>query len=127
MAIVFWNSCKKGASSVGRICKHIGSQAGDFVGLLQEVLAWGKISGYTYSAHTVVSSEGSDCGFIIPRRWMPAVKSTSFGAYWCGAVVGSNILISAHVLDHLEKMAEQMLSSERLVIMHNKYEGASPI
>ena len=70
---------------------------------MQEVPAWGKISGYAYPAHTVVSFENCDCGFLIPRHWMPAVRSIFSGAYWCGVVMGDAILISAHVVDHLEE------------------------
>ena len=101
--VVSWNSCKKGASAAARICRHIHSQFGDFFGLLQEVPAWCKLNNCTYSRHTVVSLDGFDCGLLIPRRWMPAIRSTSLDAYWCGAVVGKTIFISAHVLDHLEE------------------------
>ena len=103
MRIVSWNTCKKGASAAGRICRNIRSQLGDFMGLLQEVPSWGKLNGFTYSHHTVVSFEGCDCGFIIPRLWMPAIRDLSSGAYWCGAVLGNYIFLSAHILDHLEE------------------------
>ena len=34
---------------------------GDFVALLQEVPAWGRLNGYTYSAHTILAAKNSDC------------------------------------------------------------------
>ena len=103
LVAVSWNTCKKGASTAGRICRHIRSQFGSFVGSLQEIPAWGKLRGFTYSNHTVVSFENCDCGFLIPRPWMSAVRSLSSGAYWCGLVIDTCIFISAHILDHLEE------------------------
>ena len=103
LVVISWNTCKKGASAAGRICKHIRRQFGSFIGLLQEIPAWGKLKGFTYSDHTVVSFENCDCGFLIPRPRMSAVRSLSSGAYWCGLVIDTYIFISAHVLDHLEE------------------------
>ena len=34
---------------------------------------------------------------------MPAVRDFSAGEYWCGAVLGNYIFLSAHILDHLEE------------------------
>ena len=76
---------------------------GDVVACLQEVPAWGKINGFTYSGHTIISSQGCDCAFIIPRLWMSKCKEFTWGDYWCGIVIHNTIFISAHVLDHLEE------------------------
>ena len=87
--------------------------------MLQEVPTWAKLNDFTYSGHTVVSFENSDCGFIIPRPWMSAVRSLSSVAYWCGAVLGNHILLSAHVLDHLvEDGRAAMFFRETLHFVH---------
>ena len=70
------------------------------MGILQPVPAWGPSGGYTYHSHVVLSQEGSDCGFLIPRLWMSAVVHQTFQPYWAACVVGNLILISGHVLDH---------------------------
>jgi hypothetical protein len=103
ITVIYWNSCKKGTSVAGKICRRIREHFGNFVGLLQEVPTWGKLNGFTYAGHTIVSFENCACGLVIPRLWMLAVRSHSFGAYWCGVVISNYIFISAHMLDHHEE------------------------
>ena len=76
---------------------------GDFVACLQEVPAWGRLDGFTYSSHTLLALPNCDCAFIVPRSWMPASREFSGGAYWCGVVIYDTIYISAHILDDLEE------------------------
>eukprot|EP00973_Karenia_brevis_P066125 9192387-Karenia_brevis.AAC.1 len=63
------------------------SQQGDVVALLQEIPTWGSLSGYVYHGHTLLCKDGSDCGFFIPRSWMPAVRFVTFKPYWAACVV----------------------------------------
>lgn len=93
---------------------------------MQEVPAWGKLNGFTYSSHTIVSFESCDCCLIIPRHWMSAVRNLSSGAYWCGAVLGNYIFLSAHVLDHLEEGGRAATVFEETVNCVHNIRSSSP-
>eukprot|EP00959_Pyramimonas_sp_CCMP1952_P159115 3327775-Pyramimonas_sp.AAC.1 len=100
-AMASWNTCKKGRSSIPNVAKQVRALFGDTAILLQEVPAWGASAGYVYHNHVVMCREGSDCGFLIPRRWTPAIRSERYRDYWAACVAGNVMLISAHILDHL--------------------------
>ena len=101
--ICSWNTCKKGRSEIASVVRRMRAQLGDVVGLLQEIPAWGSRAGYTYHNHTLLSADGSDCGFLIPRHWMPALRCQLFRPYWAACVLGRTIFVSAHMLDHTEE------------------------
>ena len=100
MNVCTWNTCKKGRSAVASVARGFKTEIGETLCLLQEIPAWGPLCGFAYHSHTLLSNDGSDSGFLIPRRWMSAVRSQAFGAYWAGCVIGSVIFLSAHILDH---------------------------
>ena len=79
------------------------AQLGDVVALLQEVPARGTRTVYVYHNHALLAETGSDCSFLIPRPWMPAVSSHTCRPYWAACVVGRTIFISAHILDHRQE------------------------
>ena len=71
---------------------------GNVVALLQEIPKWGDLSGFVYHNHFLLSAAGSDCGFLIPRPWMSAMRDQIFRPYWAGCVINNMIFISAHFL-----------------------------
>ena len=107
------------------MARGLKAQLGDVVALLQEIPTWGPRTGYIYHNHALLAEEGSDCGFLIPRHWMPAVKSQTFRPYWAACVVGRIIFISAHILDHMheDRRGRTVIkeSLEYVSMIRNKY------
>ena len=88
--------------------------------MLQEIPAWAALAGYVYHNHVLLSHLGSDCGFLIPRHWMSAVKSEAYGAYWSACVLGNTIFVSAHVLEHIQENGRaQTVIQETVDYIHN--------
>eukprot|EP00959_Pyramimonas_sp_CCMP1952_P286216 5985186-Pyramimonas_sp.AAC.1 len=80
------SSCACSAAA-GRVCRATRNLGVDICGL-QEVAKWGKLSGFVYSQLVLYTKTTSDCGFLVSRRLMPAVRKSVFGQFWAGLVLG---------------------------------------
>ena len=116
--MISWNVNFKCVKSAGRVCRAIRNLGVDICGL-QEVAKWGKLSGFVYSQLVLYTKSTSDCGFLVSRRLMPAVRESVFGQFWAGLVIGRVILINVH-LHHEDRRGEEVCHEVQQFVRHTR-------
>ena len=64
---------------------------------LQEVAKWGRLNGFIYSQMVLLTDRDCDCGFMVSRHLMPAVRNLVFGQFWAALLLQNSIFINVHL------------------------------
>ena len=94
--VISWNVNFKGVKAAKKVCKEMHGLGIDVCGL-QEVAKWGSLRGKIYSGLVMLTDTGSDCGFMVSRLWMPAVRNLVFGSYWAALVLSNVVFVDVHL------------------------------